>query len=323
MAYRLKLKEPLVKGVRRIAAEQLANAAARLQGDSDPESGIHEARKSLKRTRALLRLVRPGLGETQFRKSNDRLRDIARMLSAARDRDVVRAHLARLTTAKPSVAKAAGRLSDALATMPHGRAPHNGGGSTAPHRNMAEALSELESVRGDLAELSLHPASFETIAAGLTKSHRSGSKALALALVSPGEEEPLHDLRKAAQAYWRHMILVQHAWPEVCLARAAAAKHVADLLGHDHDVALLESVLAGPEAEALTRAERGALIRYCTARHAELRGAALPKAQLLFADRSERLGERMRYLWDVSRKAARPGMTGASAHEAAGARKSS
>jgi CHAD domain-containing protein len=323
MAYRLKLKEPLVKGVRRIAAEQLANAAARLQGDSDPESGIHEARKSLKRIRALLRLVRPGLGETQYRKSNDRLRDIARMLSAARDRDVVRAHLARLTTAKPSVAKAAGRLSDALATVSDGGVLHNGGGSAAPHRNMADALSEIEAVRDVLAELSLHPASFETIVAGLTKSHRSGCKALALALANPAEEEPLHDLRKAAQAYWRQMILVQHAWPEVCLARAAAAKYVADLLGQDHDVALLEGVLATPQAQILSRTDRVALARYCTARHTELRGAALPKARLLFADRSERLGERMRYLWDVSRKAARPGVTRAAADEAAGARKSS
>lgn len=322
MAYRLKLKEPLLKGVRRIAAEQLANAAARLQGDSDPESGVHEARKSLKRTRALLRLVRPGLGETQFRKFNERLRDIARTLSSARDRDVVRAHLAYLTTAKPSIARAAGRLNAALAQASHGRAPDDGVRSSAPTRNMADALVEIDAVRADLAEIDLHPASFETIVAGLTKSHRSGRKALGLALANPDDEEALHDLRKAAQANWRQMILVQQAWPEVCLARGAAAKQVADLLGHDHDVALLEGVLAGPEARALTGAERGALTRYCAARHAELRGAALPKAQLLFAERSERLGERIRYFWDISRKAARPAVTRASADEAAGARKS-
>jgi CHAD domain-containing protein len=322
MAYRLKLKEPLVKGVRRIATEQLANAAARLQGDSDPESGVHEARKSLKRTRALLRLVRPGLGETQFRKFNERLRDIARTLSAARDREVVRAHLARLTTAKPSIAKAAGRLSTALAQASHDRAPDKGAGSTGPITDKADALVDIDAVRAELAQIELHPASFDTIIAGLTKSHRSGCKALALALASPDEEEALHDLRKAAQAYWRQMILVQHAWPEVCLARAAAAKHVADLLGHDHDVTLLEGGLAGPEAQALTRAERSVLTRYCAVRHAEMRGAALPKAQLLFAERSERLGERIRYFWDLSRKTARPAVTRASADEAAGARKS-
>jgi CHAD domain-containing protein len=344
MAYRLKLKEPLVKGVRRIAAEQLANAAARLQSEGDPESGIHEARKSLKRTRALLRLVRPGLGETQFRNSNGRLRDIARTLSAARDRDVVRAHLARLATAQPAagkakssaakskqltstkgsaLAKAAARLNAALAQAANTHTSENGAGPSAPTRNMAEALAEIEAVRGDLADIALHPSSFETIVAGLTKSHRSGCKALALALANPTEEEALHDLRKAAQAHWRQMILIQHAWPEVCLARAAAAKGVADLLGLDHDIALLDAVLSGPEAAALSRAERDALTRYCAGRHVELRGAALPKAQLLFAERSERLGKRMRYLWDISRKAARPGVSRAAADETAGDRTSS
>jgi hypothetical protein len=119
------------------------------------------------------------------------------------------------------------------------------------------------------------------------------------------------------------MILVQHAWPEVCLGRAAAAKQVADLLGHDHDVSLLECALAGSEAQALNRAERDVLTRYCIARHAEMRAAVLPKARLLFAERSERLGERMRYLWDISGKAARPAVTRASADEAAGVRKPS
>lgn len=300
MAYRLKLKEPLAKGVRRIAGEQLANAAARLEGGSNPETSVHEARKSLKRTRALLRLVRPGLGDTNFRKANARLGDIARSLSAVRDHDVVRALLKGLENAKPSLAKAALRLRAALDA-----APTAANGSGAPRRNVTGALREIDAMRRECGEIALHPASFETIVAGLTKSHRAGRKALARALENPEEAEALHDLRKAAQAYWRQMILVQHAWPEACLARAAAAKLVADLLGEDHDVALLDAVLAGPEGQSLTAAEHRALARHCTTRHSELRAEALPKAQLLFVEKSDQLGARVRALWDAARRAAR------------------
>lgn len=299
MAYRLKLKEPLVKGVRRIAAEQLANAAARLQGDSDPESGVHEARKSLKRTRALLRLVRPGLGEARFRHLNVQLRDVARQLSAARDRDVVRRLLLSLSDAKPSVAKAATRLVAVLDNAP----PEDGGAPSSP-RDFAGALGAIEAVRAEISDVELEPATFETIVAGLVRSHRGGCRALARAIDKPAEEEPLHDLRKSAQAYWRQMVLIQHAWPEACLARGAAAKRVADLLGQDHDVALLDALLAGPEGHALTAVERRALERYCASRHSELRGDALPKAQLLFAEKSEELGRRMRDLWSAARNAA-------------------
>lgn len=318
MAYRLKLKEPLVKGVRRIAGEQLGNAAARLQGDADLQKGVHEARKSLKRTRALLRLVRPGLGDANFRKANTRLRDIARSLSAARDRDVVRGLLGDLSKAKPAVAKAARHLLSMLDATP---AASNGSGT--PARNVEEALREIEAMRREIGALPLHPARFETIVAGLTKSHRSGRKSLARALDTPGEEEALHELRKSAQAYWRQMILIQQAWPEAFLARAAAAKLVADLLGQDHDIALLEGVLGAPEGQALTAAEQRTLARYCAARHGELRSEALPKAQLLFAEQSGQLGERILELWNAARRGVRPDTHSGTREEGAAARRSS
>jgi CHAD domain-containing protein len=318
MAYRLKLKEPLAKGVRRIAGEQLGNAATRLEGGSNPQTNVHEARKSLKRTRALLRLVRPGLGEADFREANVRLRDIARSLSAVRDRDVVRALLKSLEEAKPSVAKAARHL---LAVLD--AAPELANGSGAPQRNVAEALSEIAAMRRELGDISLHPASFDTIVAGLTKSHRAGRKALARACANPKESEALHDLRKAAQAYWRQMILVQQAWPEACLARAAAAKCVADLLGQDHDVALLDAVLAGPKGQSLTAAERRTLVSYCARRHNELRAEALPKAELLFIEKSDQLGARVRALWDSAREAQRASPHSEAKSEAAVDRRSS
>jgi CHAD domain-containing protein len=317
MAYRLKLKEPLGKGVRRIAGEQLDNAVARLQSDSDLEIGVHEARKGLKRTRALLRLIRPGLTDASYRNANVQLRDIARSLSAVRDRDVVRGLLTKLLKGSTSEAKAARHLLALLDATP---AAANGSG--APVRDVAGALHEIDAVRREIGRLALHAASFDTVVAGLTKSHRTGRKALSRALRNPEEEEALHDLRKAAQAYWRQMLLIQQAWPEACLARAAAAKLVADLLGQDHDVALLENVLAGPEGKALTVVERRVLARTCTSRHDALRAEALPKSQLLFVERSEQLGARMRELWHAARRAVRSAAPGDTVDDAAAHRSS-
>ncbi len=311
MAYRLKLKEPLAKGVRRIAGEQLGNAATRLEGGSNLVTSVHEARKSLKRTRALLRLVRPGIGDTNFRKANVRLRDIARGLSAARDRDVVRGLLLGLSTAKPALAKAAHHL---LAIVDATPSATNGSGTSQP--KVGDTLREIEAVRREIGAIALHPGSFDTIVAGLTKSHRAGRKALARARETPEDDEALHDLRKSAQAYWRQMILVQHAWPEACLARAAAAKLVADLLGQDHDIALLDGVLAGPEGQALSAADRRALLRHCKTRHGELRAEALPKVQLLFVEKSDHLGARIRALWEAAQRADRSRTHAAEKNEA-------
>ena len=65
MTYRFKLQEPVADGVRRIGLEQVEIAAAKLASKDDIPAAIHDARRCLKRLRALLRLIRPGL-ESRF-----------------------------------------------------------------------------------------------------------------------------------------------------------------------------------------------------------------------------------------------------------------
>jgi CHAD domain-containing protein len=50
-----------------------------------PDEAIHEARKSLKKARAALRLLRDGLSDTAYRRENARLRDAGRLLTPLRD----------------------------------------------------------------------------------------------------------------------------------------------------------------------------------------------------------------------------------------------
>ena len=67
MAFRFKLAEPFEEGCKRIAREQIERAQCQLKGSGDPVVAVHETRKSLKRLRALLRLIRPALGEEAYR----------------------------------------------------------------------------------------------------------------------------------------------------------------------------------------------------------------------------------------------------------------
>src|SRR5262245_5933575 len=90
MSFRFKLDEPLAKGVSHIGLEQLARAEAALGNEKDTARGIHDARRCLKRLRALLRLVRPALAKKTYAAEMRRLRGIARMLSATRDAHVMR-----------------------------------------------------------------------------------------------------------------------------------------------------------------------------------------------------------------------------------------
>src|SRR5262249_26084420 len=84
MSLGLKAAEALRKNLRRIVRKQLGNA---LKGLTEPHQGprdevVHDARKALKRVRAVLRLARAGVGEKGFQRENTCFRDAARPLTA-------------------------------------------------------------------------------------------------------------------------------------------------------------------------------------------------------------------------------------------------
>src|SRR5919205_78895 len=91
--------ELLCDGIRRIARGRIDHAIDELRGrtDSTPVQAVHEARKDMKKLRALLRLVRGELGGKTFARENACFRDATRELAGARDSDVMLETLAQLT----------------------------------------------------------------------------------------------------------------------------------------------------------------------------------------------------------------------------------
>ena len=89
MAYHLKRSESVPEGIRRIAGEELESAADQLsmgQGGNLDEA-IHEARKSVKKVRAVA--VNAGRPEHSYREESSFLRDVGRKLSQFRDAGAV------------------------------------------------------------------------------------------------------------------------------------------------------------------------------------------------------------------------------------------
>jgi CHAD domain-containing protein len=98
--FRLKQSEALPTGIARVARGRIDHAIDELRGESDstPVEAVHEARKDMKKLRALLRLMRGELGGQRFARENACFRDAARELSGARDADVMLETLAGLTS---------------------------------------------------------------------------------------------------------------------------------------------------------------------------------------------------------------------------------
>src|SRR5665213_801612 len=90
MAFQLMADESIAKGIRRIARGQSAKALDGLtgQGGADLEEVVHDARKRLKRVRAVIRLARDGLGRRLAEREDTLFREAGRPLSEVRDAEV-------------------------------------------------------------------------------------------------------------------------------------------------------------------------------------------------------------------------------------------
>jgi len=297
MAYRFKLKEPFDEGFRRIAEDQIARAERQVADCADPAVGIHETRKSIKRLRALLRLVRPALGEDVFRAENTALRDIGQRLSGARDTHVMQATLAKLDARfgksgadwLPAVRKAIGPA-------------RNGNGAGVALVDSDTTISDLHAVGARLALAKLKGSGFAVIGAGLEKSYRRACRLYEGAYATPSDEA-FHDWRKSAQLHWRHMSLLSNAWSDYFNARVAAAKALSQILGDDHDLAILIAAIERA-AEASSEPGLDAAISQARALQAEFRRSARPRGGQLFAEKPKSLVHHVAVYWSTGREIA-------------------
>ncbi|AHB48780.1 metal-chelation protein CHAD [Hyphomicrobium nitrativorans NL23] len=300
MAFRFRLHEPITKDFRRIGTEQIERALGQLAAGVDVATEVHEARKCLKRLRALLRLGREGLGEEVFQTENARFREIAGRLSSVRDDHVVIETLVQLeaTTAddeaRAALRRARGAFLDARAAEDGGAA----GGAVDP-ATLSDVRADLTAALKSFRDLKLSPKSTSTLVAGLLRVYRRGRKSLVTAYAT-GDDEDFHTFRKAVQAHWRHMALLTRLWPDMFEARVAAARELSQILGDDHDLALLKTRLAALDAGTLSDAEIETVLTVIAARQHMLRRLAEPRGDMLFAASPKAHGHWIATLWDAA-----------------------
>jgi CHAD domain-containing protein len=296
MSFRLELDEPIGKGLRRIAREQLGRAEQRLAESHDPTT-VHEVRKGFKRVRALLRLVRPGIGEEAFKTENARYRDIGQLLSGARDRYVMLETLSALEARSAIAAKASAEVR-ALVSEPVSEGAVNGVAVGDPFGEVAKRLTQG---RRTLDRVLLQIDRFEPIEAGIARNMKAGQRTFAAAFAEQ-TDEAFHEWRKTVQHHWRQMLLLSRAWPSYMTARAHLARDLSQLIGEDHDHGVLAQFVTN-EARIDRRVAR-AVAAACAERQRAIRAHARPLGARLLAEGPNGLARRVALYWEGARVAA-------------------
>ena len=279
MPYRFKRKETVPEGLRRIVVEQSTKAAAQLSGDNpDIHDGIHNARKSLKKIRSLIRLVRKDLGKSRYKKENDWFRHVKNRLSSVRDAEAMIETFDALAERFSSVGECTS-LNSLRAALEKRR------------RRIAEEAVDLEQIANSTAESlrqvedrthswRLSHDGFAGIRPGLERIYGAGRKAMDKAYRKPTDER-FHEWRKRVKDHWYHCRLLHDIWPEAMSSRIDELTRLSDLLGDHHDLAVLGETLEtegrdldGDTATIACLAQR---------RQAELRSEARGLGERLYA----------------------------------------
>jgi CHAD domain-containing protein len=294
-AFRLAADETVPDGVRRIARGQVEMAIAFLSDGGDREAAVHETRKALKRVRALLRLARGTLDPGTHRVENGRFRDVGRRLGVARDSrvmvetfDAVRdrfsaelpaEHFERLRSRLVAEHQEAQRQLDADEVV------------------LASAVRQLETAWTRVPAWTLAHEHFRALAPGLRRLYRRGRRAANKARREPSTEN-LHELRKRAKDLWYATQILRGAGPSRLRRIRRGAHEVSDLLGEDHDLALLRGKVVERGRDFPEPADQVALLGVIDRRREQLERKALRRAKRLYAAKPRAFVRTVEKRWD-------------------------
>lgn len=302
MAYRLKPTQSLKKGLTRILRKQIDGCWPVPVSDSDQAVWIHETRKSIKRMRALLRLARSGLGRKDWRHHDRRLRDAARELRHLRESTVLSQTIKKMSkTSDLELIDSLSRLDRSLETTK--AATTKLSQLEAPATAIVEVARRLSELRQGLSSLTLDGDEAGILAQGLRSAHDAGQKWLVVA-ERTADDEALHELRKAIQMHWRQTILLRHLWPDVMTARVNQARDCAEWLGDHQDLSDLIAVVSDALKQGFPATDAKRIRETCRRAQSELRDAALPLAQRLFAADPDAYAAEILQLWHISERSA-------------------
>lgn len=307
MPYRIRPERDLDKEVRRIAATQLQLAIDVLeQRPKGLHEAIHEARKKFKRLRNLYRLT--AASARTFRQTeNIRLRDAARSLAHVRNATALIETAQHLSTFALSddEAETLAAAREVLALRRDELAAAEADLEDKVKVVIADCREALVSIEAlDIPSKPAHAA--RILGKAWHKGLERGREALE-ACKGEGHGEAFHDLRKAGQAYWMNLSLLQELWPSAFTAKREQAKALVDLLGHEHDLTELTALL-DREPETFGDGEgQSFLLAIIIRRQQILRGESLDLAARVFADDPRREGDIIERLWIEAGSAAKRG----------------
>lgn len=293
MAYRFKKDEAFSHAIARVFAEEITGAVGQLVRSKNREQAVHETRKSLKKIRGLLSLVKPALGSV-YKKEDRVFRDAGRLLSDLRDRTVILQVFDRVAAEHPEMPAAARTvIRDSL-----GRSA----GTTVPEKEVSsQVVRLLKQASLRVKAWPLPDVHWQSLTSSVASGYRQSRRALKQAekLETP---ESLHNFRRKVKQHWYHLRLFENFGDGDMQKRLAELEQLSTQLGDQHNLIVLRSRLTADLETSHDRQQIRHVLFWLDEESDTLRTHALEAGRRLFAEKPTAFHDRFAALRAIDRK---------------------
>ena len=305
--FRLHAGESLGPGLKRLGVGAIDDAISVFyDGDVQFGEAVHTARKSTKKVRSLLRLVRFEVGERVFHFENEWLRDTSRLLSAVRTSAVLVSGAQDIRDMYGPLL-ADGTFDEVLERLAANRDRIEERAMEDPEI-VPRVVSNLERARGRYESWPADPDArsvygigvrnqYRAVGPGLKAIHARGRREMVAAYNAPSLES-FHRWRKRVRYLERQLEILTPLWPEVMIGMAITLDRISELLGQDHDLAELLQALADRPDLCPNPLERALMTALAEQRRSDLQTAARILGRRMYAESPSAFAERLGAYWE-------------------------
>lgn len=315
MTYHFDLSQSVTDNVRRVVAAEVDGATTslgRVQANGD-SLAVHDVRKRTKKLRAVALLVSGSVARRRWRTVYRAAGEAASVLGDTRDLQVRHLTLVELlewATSQTDVGIVVDpdRFTVAMAHAAAGARiaagdDHEPGalGDAAQHASWL-----LTGVAAEVAEWTL-PDSFDAVVAGLGDTYSQGRQRWQV-LAGGGSDDPptseaLHRWRRRVKQRWYHTRLLAPLAPDVLGAEAMLLDELGQVLGSDHDLAVLIEAVADEPLAWGGAAVAVDMAHLADRRRRELTARALDVGRQVYVDPARVHRARMAAWWHQTHRA--------------------
>ncbi|HEY4233777.1 MAG TPA: CHAD domain-containing protein [Lacipirellulaceae bacterium] len=295
MSFALRDDESVRKGVKRTVRKEFKDALDLLtySENESVDERVHSVRKSFKRVRAIVRLVRYSLEDSEYRFENEIFRDASRPHSEIRDAKIWLETLDKLRKSSDGHPKLAFRTASRFLVEQQKQLrkkvlkdQHGLERTSDVLKAAIQRVNDWDGISNKWQELAL----------GIGQVYRQGRKAAKQVKLDPSVAN-LHEWRKQIK-YLRHQLeLLTPIEPTIVGTLAGHAESVGDLLGEDHDLAVLREKLSAEVAGERIARHMTVLGPLIDDERQSIQVEAIPKGKMLFRDNPKKFVNRLKNFW--------------------------